>query len=180
MSRGPRCSILTSIRFGAEPRSMLLSRFSSHTPVKSGCDCPGIIRSRFCVSPAVILKLTCYPSSKIAAIQTQACYLALLGADRPMINRLPLRKSTTFWGPGGCHSDPAVTGEESRSALGEWKSTWTMAVGERKDQSKIPRCPSAAAHASTSLSVPEQRRREGREQSRTDARNDKGRAGLCG
>jgi hypothetical protein len=34
---------------------------------------------------------------KVAAIKAQAWYLALLSADRPMINRLPRAKSTTFY-----------------------------------------------------------------------------------
>jgi hypothetical protein len=50
MSRGSRCSIFTSMRFGTEPRRMLLSKFISHTPVKSGRDFAGITMSRFRVS----------------------------------------------------------------------------------------------------------------------------------
>jgi hypothetical protein len=34
---------------------------------------------------------------KVAAIKAQAWYLAFLSADRPMINRLPGAKSTTFY-----------------------------------------------------------------------------------
>jgi hypothetical protein len=38
-----------------------------------------------------------FSGPKIAAIKTQEWYLALLGTDHPMINRLPVPKSMTFY-----------------------------------------------------------------------------------
>jgi hypothetical protein len=59
-----------------------------------------------------------------------------------------------------CHADPALREKHPRSFV-------------EKTTAETLRCPSAVAHASTSLSVPEQRRRERREQSRIGAQRDR-------